>query len=81
MMNITIQDEVVRLAFDPSINRAVQSLPQHQPIQSDNRFDDLLSLFRNLNAKALRCMSLKDILPPPARRIRSSPHHLSIVRP
>jgi hypothetical protein len=43
MMNMTVPDEVVRLALDPSVRRAVQSLPQHQPIQSDDRFRDLLS--------------------------------------
>jgi hypothetical protein len=41
-MNMTVPDQVVRLALDPSVRRAVQSLPQHQPIQSDDRFDELL---------------------------------------
>jgi hypothetical protein len=42
MMNMSIPDQVVRLGLDPSIRRAVQSLPQHQPIHCNARFDDLL---------------------------------------
>lgn len=42
-MNISVPDQVVGVAFDPSVRRGVQSLPQHQPINSDDRFDDLLS--------------------------------------
>jgi hypothetical protein len=42
MMNMSMPDQVVRLVLDPSIRRAVQSLPQHRLIQSNARFDDLL---------------------------------------
>lgn len=42
MMNISMSDQIVRLAFEPSVRRAVQDLPQHQPIQSDDRFNALL---------------------------------------
>lgn len=42
MMNISMSDQVAKLAFDPSVRRAVQSLPKHQLITSDDRFNGLL---------------------------------------
>lgn len=42
MMNISMPDQVARFALDPSVRRAVQSLPQHQIVQPDDRFDELL---------------------------------------
>jgi len=42
MMSVSMSDRVAKVAFDPSVRRMVQGLPQHQLIQSDERFDDLL---------------------------------------
>jgi hypothetical protein len=42
MMNISTPDQVARVALDPFVRCAVQSLPQHQIVHPDNRFDELL---------------------------------------
>jgi len=41
--DMSISDQVSRLALDPSVRRAVQRLPQHQLANIDDRFNDLLA--------------------------------------
>jgi hypothetical protein len=42
MMTMSFPHSVARLAFDPTVRRAVQSLPQHAILKIDDRFNELL---------------------------------------
>jgi hypothetical protein len=41
MMTMSFPHRVARLAFDPTVRRAVQSLPQHSILKIDDRFNEL----------------------------------------
>ncbi|NLS07773.1 hypothetical protein HGP14_31535 [Rhizobium sp. P32RR-XVIII] len=45
-MTINLSDPVSILAFDPSVRRSIQNLPQHQVLELDDRFEQLVSRLR-----------------------------------